>query len=324
MKPMRVTSAIYSGLLLAVCLATRPSLAQSEAELQQAREEFREALALQSAGDCAGALPLLRRVARIKLTPHVRFNIALCEERVGKLVAAFGNYRLALEDAEAASLPEVADPARAALKALEERVPRVTIVRGSGAEQASIILDGTPLGDAAIGRELQRDPGPHKVIAKINRRVVFEEEFRLEEHGRKTVEVTAPPSNEGVEVDTPTAPRAAAGESSSAQRTVGFIVGGVGIASLAAGGVFIVLRQQSVDELESQCDDLRCPPSAEEHVDRGRLYTGLAEAAVLVGVAGVTTGLVLVLSSGSSGQREVSLAVGGTSQKTGVALRGSF
>src|SRR5262245_59504464 len=67
----------------------------SKAELDQARVLFQEAVALAAANNCAGALVKYKLVLKVKSTPQIAFNIAECEERLGKLVEALGNYRIA-------------------------------------------------------------------------------------------------------------------------------------------------------------------------------------------------------------------------------------
>ena len=257
---------------------------------------------MQTAGDCAGALEKLQAVARIKLTPQVQFNIALCEERLGRLVAALGHYRLALVDAEDQSIKDVSEPARAALESLESRVPRLVITRGQGAERASIMLDSTELGDAKVGSELHRDPGPHRIVAHIDGRQVFESSFRLSEGEKREVTVVvADPGPKPQPTTTTRAPPPAvfrdspAADSGSSRRTLGFVAGGVGAAGLVSTAVFLVLRQNAINELKDSCEGHRCPESAESTIDRGRLYTGLAEGSAVLAVAGLTVGAVLLL-----------------------------
>ena len=299
---------ILPVLAFVIALAA-PARAQSEQVLTEAREQFNQAIALQAAGDCAGALEKLQRVARIKLTPHVQFNIALCEERLGRLMAALGHYRLALADAEAASISEVTEPARAAIEGLERKTPRLTLVRGDGAEQASITLDTIVLDDASIGSELRRDPGPHRVVASIDGRTVFEESFRLAEGEQRKVVVVAraaPAETKAPPVSTP-APASTqtpaildtAPKRGGSRRTLGYVAAGAGVAGVLSTVVFVVLRKNAIDELESTCNGLDCPTSADSTIDRGRLYTGLAEGSAVLGVAGLTLGAVLLFGGGS-------------------------
>jgi hypothetical protein len=300
---------IFRAALFTALLSVAPPLAAQDAEaLAQARANFNEAIALQTAGDCAGALEKFHAVARIKLTPQVQFNIALCEERLGRLVAALGHYRLALVDAEAQSIDDVGEPARTAIESLESRIPRLRIVRGQGAAGASIALDSTELGDANIGSELRRDPGPHRVVAHVNGRQVFESSFRLAEgEKRDLVVIVAEPRQSSASTPPPPAPSPAAPpppapsdspeDRGGSRRTLGFVAGGIGAAGLVSAAVFLVLRQNAINELEDSCEGLRCPESAESTIDRGKLYTGLAEGSAVLGVAGLTFGAVLLFGA---------------------------
>src|SRR5678815_2007627 len=140
-RVLRSTSAL--SLLLGLAAAALPATAaaqdtpaaESGAEaLKKAREQFGQALALQTAGDWTGALTLLKEVAAVKSTPQVRFNMALCEEKLGRLVAALGDYELAAADARAEKADQVAEEVEARREALSQKIPKLTVKRGAGAE----------------------------------------------------------------------------------------------------------------------------------------------------------------------------------------------
>src|SRR5262249_8292684 len=82
----RIAAALASG--TAAAAAPTPALAQTPSELAQARARFDEGLSLAAAGDWASALTAFQDVARVKLTPQVRFHIARCEEKLGFWVRA--------------------------------------------------------------------------------------------------------------------------------------------------------------------------------------------------------------------------------------------
>lgn len=270
--------------------------------LKRAREQFGQALALQTAGDWAGALTLLKEVATVKATPQVRFNIALCEEKLGRLVAALGDYELAAADARAERADQVAEEVEARREALSQRIPKLTVKRGSGAEAASIALDGVALGDQVIGTPMPTDPGPHTVEAKAPGFKPFRKSLRVAEQQSETIEVVleAEPTPEPV----PGTPQQAAGRS----RVPGYVIGGVGIASLAASGVFYALRAGKISTLDDACTDRVCPPDMQGDIDQGKLYTTLANVTLAVGVAAVAGGAVLILTSGPSSAPSVALA----------------
>ena len=94
---------VVAALSLAVVppiIAPHEASAQQTIDAARARELFREATALMAGGDYASALSKLQQVASFKNTPQVRFNIGVCQEKLGRLVVALGEYRIAIADAE--------------------------------------------------------------------------------------------------------------------------------------------------------------------------------------------------------------------------------
>jgi tetratricopeptide (TPR) repeat protein len=299
------------ALLLASTLGAAPTRAAesppevSAESLKRAREQFSQALALQTAGDWAGALALLKEVAAVKSTPQVRFNIALCEEKLGRLVAALGDYELAAADARAERAEQVAEEVEARLELLRQRIPKLTIKRGAGAEAAIIAVDGVSVGDQVIGTPMPTDPGPHTVEAKAPGFQPFRQALRVAEQQNETIEVTLEP-----EPPPPAAlaPAGAGAPREGRSRVPGYIVGGLGVASLGASAVFFGLRAEKISELEKACPGQVCPPSSQSDIDAGRTYTTIANVTLAVGVAAVAGGLVLVLTSGPSSSPSVALA----------------
>ncbi|WP_437562833.1 PEGA domain-containing protein [Sorangium sp. So ce542] len=296
---------LAAAALGAALVAAPPARAQTKEELAAARVLFQEGVALSAANNCAAALAKFQAVANVRRTPQVLFNIAECEARLGKLVSALGNYRMAA--AAAAGDPRANDVTAnvgARIEDLEARVPRLAIRRGAGALTATILLDGTALGAAEMSGDIPVDPGPHVVAARIGGREVVRETVTLEEGHAKTVEVTIaePPADAAPTLGAPTpgAPAAASAAPAAARpsKVPGLVALGAGIALGAAGGVFLGLRAGTLSDLDALCGgDRSCPPSARPTADRGRLYTGVAEATIGLGVASVAAGIVLLATS---------------------------
>lgn len=263
----------------------------SAAELSAARQKFQKALALQTAGDWTGALVLLKEVAEVKTTPQVLFNIALCEENVGQLVAALGHYELAAADAREAGLPLVERESIERLSQLRARIPRLRVERGASAAAAQVSLGGVELGDSALGKALPLDPGSYQIQATAPGKEPFVRDVRLTEGGHVTVTVEfAAPPPPPVVVDEPS-------DGSSGQRVLAWVSGGVGLAGLSAAGVFYGLRYDAQKELDELCPSrTNCPPSARDTHNRGRDYTTYGNLALGVGIAGLATAAVLWLT----------------------------
>ncbi|WP_437320649.1 PEGA domain-containing protein [Sorangium sp. So ce385] len=297
---------LAAAALGAALVAAPPARAQTKEELAAARVLFQEGVALSAANNCAAALAKFQAVANVRRTPQVLFNIAECEARLGKLVSALGNYRMAAAAAEGdPRANDVTANVGARIEDLEARVPRLAIRRGAGALTATILLDGTALGAAEMSGDIPVDPGPHVVAARIGGREVVRETVTLEEGHAKTVEITiaeppaaAAPTAGAPPPGSPAAATAIPAAAARPSKVPGLVALGAGIALGAAGGVFLGLRAGTLSDLDALCGgDRSCPPSARPTADRGRLYTGVAEATIGLGVIGVATGIVLLATS---------------------------
>jgi hypothetical protein len=290
-------------------LAQEPAPAAAESStdaLKRAREQFGQALALQTAGDWTGALTLLKEVAAVKATPQVRFNIALCEEKLGRLVAALGDYELAAADARAEKADLVAEEVEGRLESLRARIPKITIKRGAGAESASVVLDGVSVGDQVIGTPMPADPGPHTVEASAPGYKPFHRTVRLIEQQSEAIEIVL--DAEPVPVAGVGGVPPAAGNRRSAL-VAGYIIGGFGIVGLGASGVFFGLRASKISDLDKACGaERKCPAGYQSQIDQGKLYTTMANVTLAVGAAAVAGGLVLILTSGPPSEPLVALA----------------
>ena len=260
----------------------------------------------------------MKEVAAVKPTPQVRFNIALCEERLGLLVAALGDYELAGSDAQAQKADQVRQEVDARLESLKSRVPRVVVRRGEGADSATISLDGVALGDSVLNSPLPIDPGPHVVEGTGSGFLPFKESFRVAEQQTATIEVKLTPAPIKPEplVVHPSPPPP------QTMRTAGFVVGGAGVASLIASGAMFYLRQTTINDLDKQCgaDRASCPESANSTIDRGKLYTTLGNITLAVGAVGLGVGATLVVIGGRSSSRaSVGIAPGAAGANAGGA-----
>jgi hypothetical protein len=280
--------------------ATRANAAPPPADpaaastLTRARAWFQQALALETAGDWAGASNLFQQVAAVRLTPQVRFHLALCEEHLGNLAAALGDYQLAAEEARRVQAPEVIEQAAARVESLRARIPKLVIRRGGGAESATISLDGVMLGASSVGSELPINPGPHTIEAQARGYRPYARTVEVSEKDRKEIDVTLqavppPPEPRAAAVPAPApAPSPQPLPPPPHPNYLPFVVGGMSLASLATSGVFFALRADAISSLDDACSNrISCPPSQRSTYDHGRTYTLVADVSLGVGVAGL-------------------------------------
>ncbi len=229
-----------------------PQVAQpaaSPAALVAARELFREATADVDKGRFAPALEKFKRVATVKDTPPVRYNIGQCEEGLGRIGAALADYELA--ERQAAGDPKSAEVGALAhdrATALRPRVPRLTLaLPGAGPDGLAITMDEAPVATSSIGIALPVDPGRHVVDATLAGHAPFHAEVDLKERAtiRVLIEMT---------------PRPPAAPDSAARRTAGFVVAGIGGALAVTSIVLMTMHNGDVSDLRR---DLvaDCPPN---------------------------------------------------------------
>jgi hypothetical protein len=318
----------------ALLFGAAPAVGQSAGDLTHARTQYRQGLSLEAAGDWAGALAKFEEVARVKLTPQVRYHIARTKEHLGRLNEALGDYRLAEYEAQQADAKELAEITRARGE-LEAKIPKLVITRGAGAEAARIELDGVELGEARVGQEVNVDPGPHRIVVKVSRGS-FEQTVTLAEAEKKSVEIV-PPANLGRGAETPVSEPEADAQAApkaveSSRSPLPWIIGGVGAASLVASGVFFVLRKGVESDLEEGCRDDVCPERLRDTEDKGKTYTTVSNVTFAVGALGIGVAAVMLLTRGSANAhaeqaratRRAHMDFATSRGFTGVRLVGSF
>ena len=278
--------------VLGVALSSQTAHAQDKKELSKARANFQRAIELEQAGNYTTALETFRDVGQVRMTPQVRFHIATCEEKLGRLVTALGGYQLAFADADSVGDDFKGEVERAVTR-LQASIPKLIINRGAGAEAAEIELDGVALGASSVGVAVPLDPGPHSVNAKAPDSQPFSQTVTIAENEQKDVEV--------VLIPIPPEQRANFGPGGPAEkprsRVIPYVIGGVGVASLIGSGVLFGLRQSTLSDLESKCGAGRqsCPSNSRGEVSNLSLYNTTAQIALGVGVVGVGTAVGILL-----------------------------
>jgi hypothetical protein len=218
-------------------------------------DELEEGYRLRTAGRCEEAIPHL--VLSQKLLPRAKtlLNLADCEEVVHKLVDAERDWELAHDRAVREGEPRIVEETERRLAALRPRIAHVTIHLAPGVPPSSTVeWDGEPLGPGVLrgsgllGVALPADPGTHVLTVRTPTGEVGRVEVPVAEGEAKEVEGNVPtsvgpvaPMGTGGVSRAPALLQVSAtteGKRSSPLRIVGVVLGGVGVASLVAGGIF--------------------------------------------------------------------------------------
>lgn len=269
----------------------------SKADIAKAKTAFFEGLDLEKENKWDEALKRFQLVAKVRMTPQVRFHIALCEEHVGQLIEALHDFELAEADAKAEKVEAVIKEAPEHAAAIKPRIPKLTIKVPSDVDGLAVTLDGNPI-DPKGSEETLVNPGSHKIEATADKRKPFSQEVTLGDGESKTINVKVPlleepkeeppPKKEEPPPPPPPGPPVAA-----------FVVGGIGVLALLGAGGFYLARSSVKSDLDSVCGDDRqsCPPDRQGAIDNGKTYTTLTNVFAIVGLVGVGAGIVLYVTA---------------------------
>ena len=303
-----------------VAAAAEPPVAapsQAEQLFRAGREDVRR-------GDQLAACDKFRQSYELNQLAVTLLNIAECERKLDRIASAWGDYRRV-----AKALPS--DDKRAAYAArraaeLEARVPWLTLSLASATpDDTRVLRDGDVLDADAFDVAFPVDPGRYVVVVEAPGHEAARYEVVLREGGRESLVVrpgVAFPQAADLEPlapEPPPLPLASDGTEESS--TLGWVVGGVGVASLGVSLASAIMAKSENDAAHRECDQGR---SCQAENDSGQAYSLAATITFALGAAGVAAGTWLILSTDDAG--ESSVAVGPTLSPTtaGAALVGRF
>lgn len=326
----RVASALVLGAALVVSTV---SFAQATPEeLAAARQLFNEGKDLEKQKSYEGALEKFKKVAGVKMTPQVRFHIALCEENLGHLVAAINGFALAADEAKRAgsTAAEVAENAPKRAQALRGRVPTLRLDVTGKLLTSKILLDGAPVAASQLGVAMPIDPGEHAVeVQDATGKATFHKDLKLEEKAAKRLEITVNDVEVvAAKVDAAPPPPPPPPERS---RAPVLLAGGVGVASLIASGIFFGLRAGTISTVAASCADpvnyTGCKDTADARaaMASGRTYSTITSVTLGVGLAGLgAAGILWFVTSPKKAAAPTKAGVMLVPTGPGLELRGVF
>jgi hypothetical protein len=268
-----------------------PGLDAGEQEAQQLFLDGREAV---KKGDLVQAAAKFQRSFEIRPTPGTLLNLASVEEQTGKLVRSLQHFEAALK-----LLPENDERRPVATEGADRvrpRIPSLRIDRAAGAPaDMTIRLDGAPVAASTLGAYQPMDPATYSVSTSAPGHEDRRYEVKLNESMHTTVAVEP-----GKELDkvraAPVVTMATAGRPTVVQ-AVGIGALGVGLTGLAIGAVTGVLALVKKGDAASACPVATSCTSTIglDAASTGKTLAGVSTASFVVGLAGVVSGVALVI-----------------------------
>ena len=135
-----------------------------------AREQVKLGYQLAQDGKCDAAIPHFVESLKLDAKAITLINLASCEEKTAHLADALGHWVEARGRAQTEGNAAIMEEAERRAKALEPRLPRLTVVIAGAPADAEVTRDGVALGAASMGVALPVNPGPHTLVIRAKGR----------------------------------------------------------------------------------------------------------------------------------------------------------
>jgi hypothetical protein len=285
-----------AGLVLVSALLTCTRARADDARDPAAAEElFRQGRAASQKKDFTTACAKFRESNRLDPAVGTVFNIADCEEKLGRLATSWTLFQEVMQRLPSDDERRTIASERA--RSLEARVPMLTI-HLAPTDRTDVVVrrDGVVLGAASLETALPVDPGEHTVIVEApgTQSALFTSQVGAGEHASLEVKLGTLSTSTGLPKDSALQTSAPPAQSS---HTAAYLVGGVGIAGMITGVVagLIVLNKKST--VNSECVDKRCSQAGIDAANSGKTFGVVTTVGFVAGALGLGTATYLFLSA---------------------------
>jgi hypothetical protein len=275
---------------------------------------FDAGLAKMKEGHYDKACPTIEESFKIEPLPGTLFTLAECWRKAGKLTSALARYEEYLRNFEHMSPGQKAKQrgrnalAQQAVDELKSTIPQLTIHLESKAPVGTVVeRDGVRIGGPMLDKPLPVDPGEHMISARApdGRRV--EKKLSLAIGQRKQVDLvlsstTAAGAEPGGIPEDERAP-------SSSQKTIGYVVAGVGAAGLVVGAITGILVLGKKGNIDDNCgsaagfaSDTDCNADGKAAADSAQTLATISTIGFAVGIVGLGAGTTLILTAPKPGE----------------------
>ena len=303
---------VLLGATTAAAQSTRPP-----GDVKRADELFREAHTLRDAGKVHEACADFAESQRLDPALGTLLNLADCHQQEGKMATAFGEFEQAEREAREHQDPERESFAHQQVNALAPRLSYVKLGLDPATVVDSLTVDGKLVDRAVWAVHVALDPGPHTFVFAAQGKVSRSVDVVVGEPGVQTVPVPPlasaggepPPPVAAPPSALPTEPAPAASSSGAFPlRTVGFVVGGVGIVGVGLGAAFGAGALSSKSAGNSHCSGKFCDSQGLSDENSAHSQATLSTVFFAVGAVALAAGAYLVLTSPSSQSAQVRVA----------------
>lgn len=301
----------------------RPATAATPVEATRhaaAQQRFERGLGLFDQNDFATALTEFRASLELFSSPNVRLYVGLCLLRTGHLAEAHAELQRTFNEARDLALTDpnyvdARDAAQQELARLQPRLGRVVVRMPAAVAGVAITANETELLTAMLGIPLSFDPGPTTVTARAPGYLEFRQTVQLIANTTTEVTIALQRDPNGASrpaptpaVTTPTAPTdepmavlprtALTVTTGGGARVAGFVVGTLGLASLAGFAVLGNMAGNRYDEVVAACRGRCRDHTYDDAIREGETWQLLANVSLGAGLGLSLIGVVMIAVGG--------------------------
>ena len=262
------------------------------------------------AGRYAEACPKLEESMRLDPGIGTQFNLADCNEHIGKIATAWVAFNDAAAQSKLSNQPERESVARKRAAALEPRLPRLAVDVTAPPTGLEVKRDALVVAASAWGTAVPVDPGTHRIVVtapgkqwettvtaregKIARISVPRD---LPDIGAAVVAVAGVRPAEPGPLTPAAFPEPILEGHSDTQRTIGWIVTSLGVVGVGVGAGFGLSSLGKHNESRSHCSALGCDSDGVSLRDDAVRNGNVSTISTIAGGAALAGGLLLVLTA---------------------------
>jgi len=275
---------LRNAILVVAVLGAR---AHADSKIEEADKLFAEGLALRDTNLKQSCEKFQASFEKNPQAIGTLMNVALCDEKFGKIASAVAKFSEAADRAREGNLPEYLEEADKHIKALTPDLAKVTVKFLTKAPSGTKVLVGEQVIAMSLieaNKEIPVDPGELVIVVSAPGRLAYETKMMIGKKEVKSIEV--PELKEGVTVK-------------SSRRTIGLITtisGGATIATAVVLGLVARSRYKSDDAIGA-CTDGVCPAEAQTKVENARQLGTVGTVVGAIGLAATGVGLYLWLTA---------------------------
>lgn len=300
-------------------IAVAPSVARADAPPARGAHAdalFREGRTLLDAKRYDEACPKLAESQKAEPGAGTLLALALCHEGQGKTATAWSELNEAAALGKRVGRNELASAAHKRAAAMEPLLSHVVVRVPHGEDAAyDVKCDGEPIHGKQIGAPIPVDPGEHRVEVSAKGKIARTYVVRLtgagaveivvdklEDTPRVVAPVVATPKRASVDFVT-SPPEPGAESKGGAQRAVGLVLVGLGVAGLGTGAYFGGRALSQSAEGRRACTTAPCPPETNDANERAKASFSMTVMTVAAGTGAIALGTIIYLMAPSASKR---------------------